>query len=79
MYVVWRLVTVIINCRFTAYIAFHNVLHGFWAGRGMGTASPEAKPIHQLADIREEVLYAIFLDLHKSYNVLERNVCLEIL
>ena len=40
---VWKVVAVIINCWFTAYINIHNVLHGFWAGNGMGTASLEAK------------------------------------
>ena len=26
----------------------------------------------------EEVLYMIFLDLHKSYDALDRDICLEI-
>ena len=29
--------------------------------------------------MREEVLYAIFLDLHKAYDALDRSRCLEIL
>ena len=29
--------------------------------------------------LREEFLYAIFLDLHKAYYVLDRSRCLEIL
>ena len=33
----------------------------------------------QLAAFREEVLYVIFLDLHKLYDALERSRCLEIL
>ena len=54
-------------------------LHGFWAGRGTGTATLEAKLIQQLASMREEVLYVIFLDLQKAYDALERSMCLEIL
>ena len=72
-------VTVILNCRFTTCIDFHDVLHGFWVGCGTGTASLEAKLIHQLTSIREEVLYAIFLDLHKSYDSIDMDRCLEIL
>ena len=63
--------TVIIYCRSTASIAFHDVLHGFWEGSGKGTASLEAKPIHQLASIRKEVLYAIFMGLHMAYRALD--------
>ena len=40
---VWKVVTVIPNHRFTNYISFHDVLHGFWAGRGTGTAPLEVK------------------------------------
>ena len=35
--------------------------------------------IQKLAALREEVLYMIFLDLHKAYDALERSRCLEIL
>ena len=75
----WEVVTVILNRRFTSSITYHNVLNGFWAGRGTGTSTLEAKLIQQLADMREEVLYVIFLDLTKSYGALDRSRCLEIL
>ena len=32
-----------------------------------------------LAALREEILYRIFLDLHKAYHALDRSRCLEIL
>ena len=32
-----------------------------------------------LAALREEVLYVIFLDLHKAYDALDRSRCLDIL
>ena len=35
--------------------------------------------IQQLAAMREEVLYVIFLDLTKAYDTLDRSRCLEIL
>ena len=35
--------------------------------------------LQQLAALREEVLYVIFLDLHKAYDSLDRSRYLEIL
>ena len=58
---------------------FHDVLHGFWAGRGTGTNNLEAKLLQQLAAMREEFLYVILLDLTKVYDALDRSRCLEIL
>ena len=63
--VMWKVVAVILNRRFTSSITFHDVLHGFRVGCGTGTATLEAKLIQQLAAMREEVLYVIFLDLSK--------------
>ena len=51
----------------------------FRAGRGTGNATLEAKLLQLLADLREEVLYVIFLDLYKAYDALDRSRCLEIL
>ena len=68
-----------LNFRIRASITFHDFLHGFWAGRGTGTATLEAKLLHQLAALMEEVLYVILLDLHKAYDALDRSRCLEIL
>ena len=57
----------------------HDALHGFREGRGTGTATLEAKLLHQLAAMREEVLYVIFLDLTKAYDALDRSRSLDIL
>ena len=62
----WKVVAAIINCRFIASIIYHNFLHGFRAGRGTGTATLKAKLLNHLVALREEVLYVIFLDLHKA-------------
>ena len=79
MEVVWKVVVAILNLRLTASITYHDFLHEFQAGRGTGTATLEAKLLQQLAALREEVLYVIFLDLHKAYDALDRSRCLEIL
>ena len=77
--VMWKVVELILNCRLTASITFHDFLRGFRAGCGTGTATLEANLIRQLAPLREEVLYVIFLDLHKAYDSFDRSKCLEIL
>ena len=71
--VLWKVVTAILNLRLTASITFHDLLHGFREGCGMGTSTLEAKLLQQLAALREEVLYVIFLDLQKAYYALDRS------
>ena len=77
--VMWKVVAVILNNRFTYSITYHDALNGFRAGPGTGTATLEAKLLQQLVAMRDEVLYVIFLDLTKAYNALDRSRCLEIL
>ena len=74
-----KVVAEILNRRLTAFINFHNFPHRFRASRGTGIATLEAKLLQQLAALKEEVLYVIFLDLHKAYGALYRSRCLEIL
>ena len=75
----WKVVVAILNCRLTAFIAFHNFPHRFRAGGGIGTSTPEAKLLQKLSALTEEVLYVIFLDLQKAYDALDGSRCLEIL
>ena len=79
MEVIWKVVGAIINLRFIASITYHDFICGFRAGSGTGTVTLKAKLLQQLAALREEVLYVIFLDLHKAYDILDRSRCLEIL
>ena len=71
--VMWKVVAAILHCRLTASITYHDFLHGFWAGCGTGTATLEAKLLQHIAAMREEVMYVIFLDLHKAYDALDRS------
>ena len=71
--VMWKVVAAILNRRLTASITFHDFLHGLRAGRRTGTAALEAKLLQQLAALREEVMYVIFLDLQKAYDALDRS------
>ena len=77
--VTWKIMTVILHRRLMTGIQLHDVLHGFREGRGTGTATLDAKLLQQLAAMREEVLYVIFLDLTKAYDALDRSRTLEIL
>ena len=77
--VMWKVVVAILNLRIMASITLHDILHDFWASRGTVTAIIDAKLFQQLAALREEVLYVIFLDMHKAYDALDRSKCLEIL
>ena len=70
---------VILNLRFTAAITYHDFFHGFRAGCGMGTATLGLKLLQQVEALREDFLHAIFLDLHKAYDALDRSRCLGIL
>ena len=72
----WKVVAPILHRRLTASITYHDFLQGFRAGRGTGTATLKAKLLQKLAAMREEVLYVIFLDLHKAYDALDRSRCL---
>ena len=42
----------------------------------MGTASLEVKLLQKLMEIREEVLYGVFLDLRKEYGTLDKERCM---
>ena len=77
--VTWKVVAVILHRRLTAGIKFHDALHGFREGCSTGTATLEVKLLQQLAAMREEVMYMIFLDLTKAYDALDRSRSLEIL
>ena len=75
----WKVVAAILNRQLTASITFHEFLYGLLAGQGIGTATLEAKMLQHIEALREEVLYVIFLDLHKVYDALDRSRCLDIL
>ena len=48
-------------------ITLHDTLHGFRQGRGVGTATMEAKLDQQLAGIVHERIYQVISDVQKAY------------
>ena len=55
------------------------MLHGFWVGRGTGTAALEAKLLQHITVVMVVVLFGVFLYLQKAYDALYCYRCLEIL
>ena len=66
MEVLWKTVTSPLNRHITAAIKFHDVLHGFRAGRWTGTTTLEANLLQQITTMREAVLLEVLLDLQKA-------------
>ena len=54
--VIWKVVLGVANFRIGATVDFNDMLHGFSTDRGTWTASLEVKLLHQLMEMREEVL-----------------------
>ena len=77
--VLWNTVTGVLNHRLRAEINFHDTLYGLRTGRCIRTTSLEVNLILNLTAIREEVLYKIFLYLHKAYDDLDHGFYLAIL
>ena len=76
---IWKVCTSIVNSRLQSSIVLHDVLHGFRQGRGTGTVIMKAKLEQQLAWIFHKPLFQVFLDVSKSYDPLDRRICMEIL
>ena len=68
----WKKISGIINRRILSSIQFHGVLHVFHAGIETGDTNFKANMFQQLIVMREKVLHAIFLDLLKAYDALDR-------
>ncbi len=67
----WKVAKKIMVARL-ASIQFHDSLHDELSKRGTGTATIEAK-LHQGSAWRNQCpLYQIYIDLKKSYNVIDR-------
>ena len=68
-----------LNRHITAAMQFHDTLHGFRMGRVTGTASLESKLLQHLTEMREDIIYEIFLGLRKAYGALDGERCLDLL
>ena len=77
--VLWKVNVIIFGRLLEDSIEFNDILHGFRAKRGMGTATFKANLFQNIAGLYQEVLYEIFMDIHKAYYALYREITLNIM
>ena len=65
--VVWKVLEAVIDIRIKTVVQFHDVLHGFCGGRGMGTTIMELKLAQELASVDQDPLFLVFFNLRKAY------------
>ena len=68
-----------IDARIKKSVTLHEVLHGFCAGRGTGTAIMEMKLPQDLAIMDQNPLFLLLPDLRKVYENLYRGWILKTL
>ena len=74
--VLWKFIDSIINTQLKTDVDFHDILHVFYANRGMGAAIMELNMYQELAIIDQYPLLLLHLDLSKAYETLERRLLL---
>ena len=77
--VLLKTVTVIINREIWASVTYHEALHRFSSGRGTEATYLKDNLLQKLTEIREEVLYKVFLYLNKAHDTFNRKQCMDIL
>ncbi len=73
----WKVIEKIMVARLSS-VEFHDSLHGGLPGRGTGTATIKAKLHQSLAWCDQHLLYQIYVDLKKAYDVLDWEQTLKI-
>ena len=71
------MVEAVINTCSKSVLQLHNVMHGFFSGRGAGTAIVELKLGQELASVDQDPLLLVLLDLGMVYNNLYRGILLQ--
>ena len=69
----------IIDTRIKKFMTFHDVLHGFCAGRGMGAYIMELTSAQDLVSVYQAPLFLVLLGLIKSYDNLDHGRLLKTL
>ena len=67
-----KVMDIICDTRIKDAVVFHDLVHGFRAQRGTGTAILEIKLAQELACIEQAPLFLAFLDLTKAHDALDR-------
>ena len=74
-----KLIAIIIDRRLADSINFHEIMHGFKYHREKGKATLEDKILQYISGLHHEVLYEIFLYIHKAHDSLDQGNALKIL
>ena len=77
--VIWQVVEAVINTRIKLVVQLHDVLHGFFTGRGAGNYIIDLKLVQELASVDQDPKLLVFLDLIKAYDNLDQGVLLQTL
>ena len=77
--VVCKVMEMVIDNRINLVVQFHDVLHGFCAGRGTGTTIMELKLAQYLSNVEQDPLFLVFLELMKAHDNLDRGRLLQTL
>ena len=72
--VLFKVVEVLSDTCIKAVVMFHDILHGFFSSRGMGTAIMELNMAQEIASIDQYLLFLVFLYFSKSYNMTEYRI-----
>ena len=72
-----KVLDIICDTRIKSAVVFHDVLHGFRARRGTGTAIIEIKLAMELARIEQAPLHINYLDLTKAHDTVDRERALD--
>jgi hypothetical protein len=75
---IWKVVERIMHWQLNV-LPFHEALHWCRNRHGTGTAILEAKLAQQLAYLKQEPFYGVFLDLKKAFGAMDKERCLLIL
>ena len=75
----WKVVEAVIDNWIKTVVQFHNFLHVFCTGRGLGTAIMDIKIAQELASVYQEPLFLLLFDIRKAYDNLDRGRLLQTL
>ena len=69
----------VIHTQIISVVQFHDILHGFCAGRGAETAIIELKLSQGLASVYQDPLFLLRVDKRKAYDNLDHGQILQTL
>ena len=69
----------VVNFQLKSGVVLHNALHRLIGGWVSGTDTLEAKLAQYIAGLSHKPLFQVFLDIRKTCDSLDREICIEVL